>query len=325
MKNTKRILVVGSGNVGSRHVQAIVKLNTRVKLDIIEPSESAQNLTKKRITEIPHKKDDFDINFYHSLSEIEPESDLVIVATTAVGRESIITELLNNGHRYFIIEKMVCQSKTEYDSLIANFKKYNAKGWVNTARRYFKAYQTLYELFKNEKIVYLSVVAGNRGLGCNAIHYIDLFSWFANSYQVKLNGDYLHDKLYDNKRGENLVEFSGTIVGSAVNESRFSVTFLPFESIPDVVSIVGEKYHIYINETHEKIQLIDGSVQTPLTYKNEYVSSITTEIIQDIFSTDLCDLPSLIDSSFVHKELFRIFNHQIKKISGVEPELCPIT
>jgi hypothetical protein len=325
MNDSKRILVVGSGNVGSRHVQAVLKLKGKLSLDIVEPSEVALNLTKERIAEIPHNKDDFDIKLYRSLSEIKKESDLVIVATTAVGREKIISNLLEKGHRNFIIEKMVCQSKKEYNNLITKFKEFNAKGWVNTARRYFKAYQSLKELFKDEKIVTLSVVAGNRGLGCNAIHYIDLFSWFANSYEVKLNGDYLHDEIYENKRGENLLEFSGTVVGAAKNDSRMSITFLPFESISDVVSIVGKDFHVNINETQEKVHLIEGSVSSPLKYKNEYVSSITSTIIEEIISQGTCGLPSLTDSSFAHIELFRIFNLHIKKITGKEPDLCPIT
>ncbi|MHA1979224.1 MAG: hypothetical protein ACW98I_20145, partial [Candidatus Hodarchaeales archaeon] len=279
MKEAKKIVVVGSGNVGSRHVQAIIKLKDRkITLDIVEPSDFAQNLTKDRIKEIPHN----------------------------VGREAILEKLLDVGHRIFIIEKVVCQSKTEYKRLITKFREKNANGWVNTARRYFSTYQTLKNLFENEKNLFFSVIAGNRGLGCNAIHYIDLFSWFADSYDLKLNGDFLHDKIYENKRGKDFLEFSGSIVGSSNNGSRFSINFLPFESIPDIVSIVGENHHVLINETYEKIQLLHGTVETPLEYRNEYVSSITTNIVQDIFDTGTCKLPSLEDSSFAHYELFRI-------------------
>ncbi|MHA1978523.1 MAG: hypothetical protein ACW98I_16585, partial [Candidatus Hodarchaeales archaeon] len=308
------------------HVQAIIKLKDRkITLDIVEPSDFAQNLTKDRIKEIPHNEDDFSINLHQSISDLPTESDLVIISTTAAGREAILEKLLDVGHRDFIIEKVVCQSKTEYKGLITKFREKNANGWVNTARRYFSTYQALKNLFENEKNLFFSVIAGNRGLGCNAIHYIDLFSWFADSYDLKLNGDFLHDRIYENKRGKDFLEFSGSIVGSLNDGSRFSITFLPFESIPDIVSIVGENHHVLINETYEKIQLLHGTVETPLEYRNEYVSSITTNIVQDIFDTGTCKLPSLEDSSFAHYELFRIFNQHIKKITGEEPKLCPIT
>ena len=45
----------------------------------------------------------------------------------------------------------------------------------------------------------------------------------------------------------------------------------------------------------------------------------------DIFSKDNCLLPTIKDSSYVHKELFRIFNKHLKKTLNKDVKLCPIT
>ena len=324
MEKNRKITLIGCGNIGSRHLQAIVKLKESIIIEIVEPDLKAQKLAQLRLNEIKYNKSRHTFFWYKSLSKIKNKSDLVIVATNSKGRINLIEKLLCLDHKRFIVEKIVCQSSEEYKKLLFLFKKFHAKGWVNTNRRYFNAYQIIKEKFANSKYIQVSVFAGNSGLGTNAIHYLDLFSWLVEENKIKLNGEFLENKILKNKRGVNFKEFLGTIVGFNKN-SFVSLTFFPAKVESFIVKIYGEGCFANVNELKEQGYFIDKKGKEKINAKFGHTSELSIKIIEDIFLNDNCLLPTLKDSSYLHKELFRIFNKHIKKTLNKDVKLCPIT
>ena len=324
MEKSKKIVLIGCGNIGSRHLQAVIKVKGVTSVEIVEPNIKSQKTAKLRLNKIEFNKLKQKIFWHKSLSTIKNQSDLVIIATNSKGRVNLIQKLLQLGHRKFIVEKMVCQSAEEYKKLLFLFKKFNAKGWVNTNRRYFKSYQNIKTKFANLENIHLSVFASNSGLGTNAIHFLDLFSWLAEDYKIKLNGEFLENTIVENKRGGNFKEFLGTIIGFSKN-SFVSLTFFPAKKESFLIKIYGENRYAIIDELKEQSHFIDKKVKVKINGKFGHTSELTTKIIQDIFSKDNCLLPTLKDSSYLHKELFRIFNKHLKKTLNKDVKLCPIT
>jgi len=193
----KKIVLVGCGNVGSRHLQAITKLPFQSNIHIIEPNRNSLELAKTRLEEVKYDRNAHSFFWHKSIEDLEPESDLVILATPSHNRVDLVEELVELKNVRFLIEKMVCQSEEDYVRLLSLLKKNNAIGWVNTPRRYFESYKKIKEQYLKSKLIFLSVIAGNQGLGSNAIHYIDLFSWFCEDYEISLNGDFLFNKLFE--------------------------------------------------------------------------------------------------------------------------------
>ena len=91
-----------------------------------------KNLAKLRLNEIKFNKKNHQIFWYNSTDKIKKIGDLVIIATLSQGRANLIINLLKMGHKKFLIEKPVCQSKQEFDTLLKNMKFFKATGWVNT-------------------------------------------------------------------------------------------------------------------------------------------------------------------------------------------------
>ena len=145
----KKILIVGCGNIGSRHLQALTKLNGNVTVDIVEHDSNSIKLAKSRLDEAGYDKKYFKFNWHKNFQTLDGYSDLVIVATLSKDRVKLIEKLLKIGYSRFLIEKLVCQSTSEYKYLLKIMKKFNAKGWVNTRCRYFKSYQKIKQFFKN--------------------------------------------------------------------------------------------------------------------------------------------------------------------------------
>jgi len=323
---TKKITLIGCGNVGSRHLQALAKLPFDIDVKIVEPNKDAQDLAKARLNEVQKKNTNNKFSWYDSIKELSDSSDFAIVATTAVGRVKILNELLELGENKFLVEKMVCQSTNEYDSLLTKMKHFKAKGWVNTNLRYFESWQNIRKYFEDSEFIHLSVIESNLSpLGTNAIHYIDLFSFLTNDYNIKLNGDFLLNKLYPNKRGKHLKEFAGSIVGSCNNGSSLAMTFIPDCDLPNILNIAGNHKHLMIDELNEKMFDLANRNDLKVQFKFEHPSSLTTKIASDIIEKDDCNLTTIENSYPLHAELFRILNEHIKKLTNEDVKLCPIT
>ncbi len=324
---TKKLILVGCGNIGSRHLQSLMKFQSALSIDVVEPNNKSKNNAVSLIKKLPIKKYP-KIKWFTSIKDLTDSGDVVIVATDSVDRVKLIETLLKQGNKKFLIEKMVCQSRNEYKSLISLFKKFNANGWVNTNRRYFTAYQKIKQLFLTSKSLELSVYLGNSGLGTSSIHFIDLFCWFNNDYDIKLNGDYLFDKIYSNKRGKSFKEFAGNIVGTNKKNSFLTISTHNNQSTfpSSIVEIYDGKRHIIINELEEKLFFLSNDENIPkLSFKFGHTSELTYKIILDILKNKSCLLPTIEDSCYLHFELFRIFNNHIFKHLNYKVQKCPIT
>ena len=167
--------------------------------------------------------------------------------------------------------------------------------------------------------------AGHYGLGTNAIHYLDLFSWFTNDYKITLNGSSLHNKLFSNKRGKSLTEFAGSITGTVSGGSSIILTFIPEANLPLLVNIYGnDNRHLIIDETNEHVFNTIGK-NLHFDYVYEHTSNLTTKIANDILTKDDCQLSTLDNSYYLHKELFRILCRHMEKLTHKKTTVCPIT
>lgn len=316
----KKILLVGCGNIGNRHLQSLLQLEDPTHITIVEPNENSKNHAKSILS----NSKSHNLEWVSNISTLTKSYDFTIIATQSTGRAELINQLLMYGNKKFLIEKMVCQSINEYKKILDDFKKFQAKGWVNTNFRYFTFFQKLFPYFSKDTPLKFVISGGEKGLGSNAIHFLDLFSWFTNSHDLILNGDSLTEKLLPNKRSDNLVEFSGTITGKN-NNSNISITFLASIKNPITVEISNSDNHIIIDTENTFVKNIKGLDNFSEQYKFQHTSELTKKITKDILETDNCLLPSIENLFLIHSELFRIFNLHIKKLKNIEPELCPIT
>ncbi len=304
-----------------------MKFQDKISIDVVEPNKKSKNnaliLIKKLSTEKSPK-----INWFTSIQDLTDSGDVVIIATNSVDRPKLIEILLKQGNKKFLIEKMVCQSKKEYNHLISKLKKHDASAWVNTNRRYFHSYRKIKEIFKKSNSLQINVYLGNSGLGTASIHFIDLFCWLTNNNQIILDGKYLMNKIFLNKRGKNFKEFAGTIIGSNSSDSLLTITTPNDQKLSplSLVEIFDGKRHLTINELEENLYYLSNFTKSPkIHFKFNHVSELTYKIIKDILKSNSCLLPTIQDSYDSHSELFRIFNKHLSKQLHHKVEKCPIT
>ena len=85
------ILILGSGQIGSRHLQGVLKLNRDLYVFVLDPSNESLTLSKERAAEVEHNHL---INYITNPSELPSEIDVVIIATDASIRYKVASDLI---------------------------------------------------------------------------------------------------------------------------------------------------------------------------------------------------------------------------------------
>ena len=325
----RKIAIVGCGQMGSRHLQAIVKLGGQLNIQVVEHNPANQELAKKRLQEVLPSGQPVEIKWYKDIAELNGLPDLTVVATKAAGRVEILKELAKMGHSRFLIEKMVCQSVEEYDDLLETFENLKIKAWVNCTRPYFTVYEKAIEVMRNDGELVFNAMAGNLGLGCNAIHLLNLFLTITGDHQnVHIDGRSLFPALLPNKRGKLFVEFAGSIIATTSNQSFATISFHHQNNSPLIINAMSKNWRLFVDEENGKASLAAKKNDwqwEELEFKMRYSSELTTEVANSIMEEKNCKLPNIRDCYCIHKELFKIFNEHIKSIRDEDVVVCPIT
>lgn len=321
----KTFSVIGCGEIGSRHLQGLLHFPEPVKIQVVEPSAMARSIAQARAEEVQCRAGT-ELSWHESMETIEP-GEFTVIATTAVKRVDIFCRLLDQGHKRFLIEKMVCQSDQEYQGLLAAFKQKGAKGWINCYRRYTEFYKKL-KLDLGSSPLHVSVLGGNQGLGCNAIHFLDLFAFLCADNHIDIIGGFFSDRLLPNKRSRDLIEFAGTIVAQAANGSTMTLTFSEASPALITVEVLGRSVRAFIDEDGRRAQVArewENWGWQAESFMNLYSSQLTPQVAYEVLTTDQCNLASLEDSYPAHRELFSIFLNHLEGATDKAWHLCPIT
>jgi len=328
----KKIVLIGAGNVGSRHLQALAHLPYNLRIQVVEPDPQAQDRARNILKNESGGKFDVNIEWSTRLDNVYTCPDLTIVATTSKGRVDLIEKLITIGHKRLLIEKVVCQSKDEYDHLLSIVSKNDAKAWVDCTYRYYPYFIEIGNLLEGKSAICFSVVGSNNGLGCNAIHFIDIFRMISgNNQSIELDGYALDKKIMSCPRGEDFVEFTGLITAKTDNGNCATINFHP--EIPRrslLITVLAQGIKIFIEDRGALAKIFISREENDwqwedYDYGDIVVSKLTTHIAQSILESDECNLPKVEDLYQIHNELFRIFNNHIKAVTKSTVSVCPIT
>src|SRR5687767_10807061 len=104
-----KVLVVGAGNIGSRHVQGLARARTPMELSIVDPVTASRELTQQRFLEVAGEQRRLPALLEH-IDEAPEAVDLAVVATQAAIRRRAIEALLGHSAvRHLVLEKVLFQ------------------------------------------------------------------------------------------------------------------------------------------------------------------------------------------------------------------------
>lgn len=321
------LVIIGAGQIGSRHLQALGLLEVKVKIQVIDPSQESLKVAQTRFEEVAKEKQNITLEFLSEIEQAEKVIHTAIIATSSAIRRKVTEDLIIHANIKFIIfEKFLFADINDYEWIGNLLNEKKIKAYVNCPRRLFPNYQEIQEQLKGQKNVVFHAIGSNWGLGCNGIHMLDLFYYLTGKGNVVLYNDWIDKEILASKR-QNYVEFSGTMRGTN-NTNKFLITSHKEGNSPLVISLYNENFRILIEESSGTIFYSSSSSNWKWEnkpFKMYYQSQLTHLVIQDLSTTGTCKLTSYEESSYLHQCFLNNLLSFIERTQNIKASQCLIT
>ena len=323
------IAIIGAGQIGSRHLQALCHLEKPLGVHLVDPSDESLQIAQGRYEEIKSPdKQNTKLYCHHSLDDLPKTLDVVIVATNSVVREKIIRDVIQKRSvNNFILEKVLFQRKNQYMEIDTFLKESSIPTWVNCWMRTTDLFKQIKSSLHSDNHIQMKVDGPRWGMSTTSIHFMDLLSFFTGCNDFKFTEVHLEDKVQDSKR-EGFKEFTGRLKGGNSRGDSIDLICQDEQDGPITIEIQNspERFtlatnfvnHFEFKSSNELASRL-GKVSLP------YQSEMTHIWVNDILTKGSCDLPTYSNSINLHLELINVFNEHLKKITGKEIDACPIT
>lgn len=322
------ISIIGAGQIGSRHLQGLAKIDIPVTIFVIDPDTEALAIAKERFKQIPDTRHIKQIEFNTSINNLYTNIDLAIISTTANIREKVTKDLLmKRDVKNIVFEKIVFQSAKQFENIYQILQKYSINAWVNCPRRLYPFYIDLKKMLtENKKISYV-LHGGEWGLACNSIHFIDQVSYLIEDYKFTIDVSHLDKDIIESKR-KGFIELTGSLEGFYANGSKFVFYSQKGSQAPHKIFIQAENFQIMIDEIAGNAWIAtqnNGWKWEGRKFYMPYQSELTNFIAKDILIKNNCGLPTFEESYLIHKPFLKALLKHITKYTGNRLKFCPIT
>jgi len=327
---TYRVLVVGCGQLGSRHLQAISTLPQVTEVDVVDPRPEALELGRARLAEVADRAPTTKFQWFASVDQASHGGDLCIVATQALGRAQVVQQVVERlGYRAFLLEKIVTQSTAEYEGLLRLAAERRLSVWVNCKTRAHPSHRRVKASLEAGEPIILGIVAGNQGLANNGIHMADLFAFYDGSTRIDPAGSRVDPILHPSKRGRDVFDLSGTLLGVSPKGSHFSLSFSAHHDSPMCVTVASPRYRAVIDDMLKWFH--ESTAESGWTWRrvpfeaNLMVSAMTRLFASQILAFGRCELPTLEECYPAHRFILEELRPHFTKLLGKPVERCPVT
>lgn len=317
------IIIVGAGQLGSRHLQGILSSSPLEQrcITVVDISESSLKLCEERANEIDYDKQLTSISYNRELPQ-NKDFDIAIMSTSASVRASLTKALLEkNAVQCIIFEKVLFQSINEYDEVSALLKSKGIDAYVNCPRRYYDHYRELAgKVNKSMSPLNMKVVGNNWGLACNGIHFLDLFSYLCESNIIQVESD-LSQEIIESKRS-GYKEVMGSLSFTSKNGDKL-VLECTDDATPSLqASYLFDSEVINVDELSCCIYEHDNRIAV---YEPIFQSHLTGAYIKEFEQTGKLSLTNFEESNSLHKLFINVLLEHFVKNGLANDKVCPIT
>lgn len=323
----KIIVIIGAGQLGSRHLQALSKLGFPVQIEVLDPISASLDTAKIRFEEMPNNSNIREVKYLTSIQQLSKNIDFAIIATNADVRAGVVRELLSLCDvRNVLLEKVLFQKPVDYLEIHELLQKKNVRAWVNHPRRQFPFYKYLKGQLAGSTQVSYQLQGGGWGLACNGLHMIDHLAFLSGESTLEIRGGGLNPAVIQSKR-KGFVEFSGALHGQVGNHT-FSL-YCHNDVSPEIITICSDNLNVIIDEANGWIRLASKENGWAWEEKNEkiinYQSELTNKVVEDVLTSGSCDLPTYDEAMGLHLPFVRCLMTHLEQTENKKYDLCPIT
>lgn len=305
-----RIALVGAGQIGSRHLQGLIKSVLPLDITVFDPSTQSLAQARIRMQEVPQGNPDTAVVFSQAVGA--SDFDLAVIATHSGNRLAALRALLEKSEvRHIILEKLLFNREADYmeaEKLLGGRK---TAVWVNCPRRIYPYYASLKSTLKTP--VFMQVHGGGWGLACNAIHHIDLFAFLAGSSSYRIELQLFREGVFPAKR-QGCIEIAGTCSCDFGSAGRLTLVCHK-ETLPVTIILQDGAARFVVDEAGQKIWQGKETQAISIPFQ----SDLTTSVAESLLQTGTCGLASYKESMAQHLPFIRMLENTLR-IAGVPVE-----
>ena len=320
-----KVVIIGSGQLGSRHLQGLLKSDLPLSIEIVDASPQSLELAKSRAKEIETQHED--IRYFTTIDGLSHHIDLCIISTGANVRFKVLQELLGSKHvDNLILEKVLFQRVEEFQMASDLIKAQNVNCWVNCTRPMLDVYKYIKsKIGEDESITYV-VLGGDWGLACNSIHFIDNMAFLSQETQFVYDYSGITSVIESKRKG--YVEFTGTFICRQSNGSELILHSREASNALLRIQILSDNYAWSIDEVRG--MMVESSKkedwkETTKQIKIPYQSELTNILAKQILLEGKCELTSFNESMELHVGMLSSFIDLYNLKTRQNINYCPIT
>lgn len=323
----KKLIIIGSGQLGSRHLQALSKINFPAQIEVVDTFPRSLELAKARFEEMPFNANISSIKYFTSVYELSKKVDIAIIATNADIRADVVRTLVGVCDvQSLILEKVLFQRLEDYVGIQMLLEEKGVRAWVNHSRRAFPFYQRLKNLLSGSRQVSYHAQGGDWGLGCNGLHMIDHLAFLTGEDDLKISTTRLNRTVIQSKR-KGFIEFSGVLAGQ-VGSHPFEL-FCHDTASPNIITICSDNLNVIIDEANGWVRIAKRENGWQWEEEREKIvyfqSELTNKLAEDIVQLGRCDLPTYDEAIKLHLPFINGLINHLYLIEHKKYEFCPIT
>jgi hypothetical protein len=311
-----QVAIIGAGQLGSRHLQALASLDRGHHITVVEPVAECVERAQSRWKEVATDASP-NVSWAREVEALPDAVDVAVVATAAEGRRALLENLLGKASvKHLVVEKVLFQRIADYAPMAATIAAATTTAWVNCPRRMWTFYQRLRE--RTTGPLRLTVSGSQWGLGSAAVHFQDLFDFLGGGDSQHI--DSLHASMIPSRRS-GYSELVGELSGHSERGS-FSFASLAEGNVPVCVEVSSPSLRAIVREGEGKAWV--AAAADNWSWNEEAVdvipqSKLTGRIAADLITTGTCGLTPLASSVKHHVSFLQVLAQNL----GVD--VCPIT
>ncbi len=317
-----KVVVIGLGNLGKRHVEALLGSELEMQIfciDIVKITD----LDFDSIQRNGYKE----MFFYTDFKDVPKEVDLAIIATVSSVRRSVFEQLVERCNvRSIVFEKVLFPCLDDYEIVLKILNKRCINAWVNCGRRITDQYQNVRKILADEEFFKIFISGGRWGLLCNGIHMLDTVAYLAgNSDDLEIIDSELWSGLFESKR-KGFYEAYGSLSGK-VSRCRYFTIGCFDSAMPLEVLITSPNMRLIVCEGKQRIIIERGDndwEKKEYSFILPYVSVAMTEVVEKILTEETCNLTCYEESMMIHKKYLTCLSKYFEN-SGFDKGNIPIT
>lgn len=314
------VLIVGAGQLGSRHLQGVKKAQAELDIWVCDINPESLRVAEERYEQIEATTSKV-AHFIDNIDAAPKDIDVAIIPSTSMSRCAIVENLLKNHNvKYMILEKFLFPRMADYEKVSALLKASKTKAYVNCPMRIYESYYKIAQMIDGNSLIHYVVEGRDWGLCCNAIHHIDMFMNLTQEHSYSVNLEKVIPEVIPSKRN-GYIELRGTMRFETPKGSTLTlISDLEHEEGYLVRLQNGETLFV-VNEATGDVKINDELIHTHTPYQSE----LSGAVVDTLINIGTCGLTTYEESKEYHKLFLSAVLPYVNKLQGFDSDCCPIT